>query len=127
MKYAFYFLLSISLLAGCSKGGDGGTTTTTTKTRIEEYLNGDTLLLDTLLKFKEVSNSILLADEKLRKNLDNAIAFRELLNKGDFEKLVEEKEIEFRGIFSGKLRRYFSLKNLFDLFFHIFERIQFSQ
>ena len=77
--------------AGGGNGG-GGTTAAPSKTRIEEYLNGDALFLDNLLEFKNSPDSILLKDEELSSKLDKAIEFRKLLNKGDFKLLVEENE-----------------------------------
>jgi len=40
------------------------------------------------------------------------------------KKLVQEKNILYRSIYSGKLRRYFSFKNITDIFFILFGFIQ---
>jgi len=44
--------------------------------------------------------------------------------KGPERKLVREKKINYKAIFSGKWRRYLSLRNFFDLFLIIFGGIQ---
>ncbi len=75
-----------------NKGGGDGTTTTPTKTKIEEYLNGNSLLLDSLNAFNDSYDSILSADKGLKEKLDNAIEFRVLLNKGELDSLVKKSE-----------------------------------